>query len=192
MQNGTIFVIFNWGLIMWDNIKDWYHRNKSYLVTLLLASLGVGLGTACICLALPAALPVFASISLLGFIPLAFLNAIPFALAVLALSAIMVAVSFAAIAVSIVVLQQLASISINLYELVSAEDGPSVPPLESSHEYLRRHLKVEPSSLRRQNSDDEFDEISSDEMQRTLNMPAPTVPVDDKPAESRASSPSFS
>ncbi|KTD57528.1 hypothetical protein [Legionella shakespearei] len=179
---------------MWDKIKDWYHRNKSYLVTLLLASLGVGLGTACICLAFPAALPVFASISLLGLIPLAFLDTIPFALAVLALSAIMVAVSFAAVAVSIVVLKQLASISINLYELVSGEGETSEVPLESSHDYLRRHLQVESSSLRRPDSDNEFDEISSDEMRPTPNLltPAPTSPADDGHAEPGVSSLSFS
>lgn len=163
---------------MWDKIKDWFHQNKSYLATLFLMSLGVGLGTACICLALPAALPVFASISLLGFIPLTFLNALPFGLAVLALSSIMVGISFAAIATGMVVIKQLTTIGINLYELSLGDGEPSEAPLEHSHDYLRRHLKVE-SSILRHDSDDELDELSSGEILFAPDSATSTAAMDE-------------
>lgn len=147
---------------MWDKIKGWYQRNKSYLAMLFIASLGVGLVTAGICIFFPAALTAFASVTLLGLAPLAFLNTLPFGLAVFALSSIMTGISFGAIAAGIIVMQQLSTIGAHIYELFKEEKAQDNETLyESSHDYLNRHLQPE-RSRSIDYLDDEF-EISSDD-----------------------------
>lgn len=148
---------------MWLIIKEWFNRNKAYLSMILLASLAVGAGIACLCTIFPTLLAGISSLTLFGVAPLAFLNALSFPLAVFTLSTIMTGISSIIIAADIWIVKQAVTIGFQIYSLFQSDNEvQEVPVSENSYDFLNKYLRLESSELFFDVDDEEFHELSSD------------------------------
>ncbi|HAT7855609.1 TPA: lpg2885 family Dot/Icm T4SS effector [Legionella pneumophila] len=147
---------------MWDKIKEWYKNNKSYLTMLLIGSAVVGLSVTFLALFFPPVLAAFASISIFGMAPLAFLTSLHLPLAVLTLGCIVTGAAFGAILGGLVAWKQSISIAKHVYSYFGHKQEHHVEiNEEDTYRYLMGHLEGEASESFEVEVDEEFNDYTS-------------------------------
>ncbi|HHV7783635.1 TPA: lpg2885 family Dot/Icm T4SS effector [Legionella pneumophila] len=147
---------------MWDKIKEWYKNNKSYLTMLLIGSAVVGLSVTFLALFFPPVLAAFASISIFGMAPLAFLTSLHLPLAVLTLGCIVTGAAFGAILGGLVAWKQSISIAKHVYSYFDHKQDHQVEiSEEDTYRYLMDHLEGEPGESFEAEVDEEFNDYTS-------------------------------
>ncbi|HAU1152950.1 TPA: LapA family protein [Legionella pneumophila] len=147
---------------MWDKIKEWYKNNKSYLTMLLIGSAVVGLGVTFLALLFPPVLAAFASISIFGMAPLAFLTSLHLPLAVLTLGCIVTGAAFGAILGGLVAWKQSISIARHVYSYFGHTQEHQIEiNEEDTYRYLMAHLEGEPDESFEIEVDEEFNDYTS-------------------------------
>ncbi len=159
---------------MWQSTKNWFKKNKAYLISLLSISVGIGLTLAAICFFFPAVLMAISTFTLFTLAPFAFLSAVQLPIALLSLGAIATGISFGAIILGTLLVKQLTTIGKHVMALfVKNETELSLNPQASP--YLNNDL--------RSSSSDSFDEDEHDE-EFCQNDISSSSDKDDEPEES--------
>ncbi|KGP64048.1 hypothetical protein EP47_03760 [Legionella norrlandica] len=157
---------------MWDKIKEWFKRNKSYLTALFLGSVIIGGSVALLAFFCPPVLAAFAGISIFGVAPLAFLTALSVPLAAIVLGGIITGIAFGAILGGMVVWKQLISIGKHVYSYFENNSNLDLPVMDEqqTYHYLMNHLEAEHSESFDEDDDESYDYSSDspEEVKSTL------------------------
>lgn len=163
---------------MWLKIKKWYEQNKMYLATLLIASLLVGLIIGTFSFISPLILHFLAEIVVLGGTPFAFLNIIPFPLAVMSLSLMATGIALTIFSSGMLLAKQLTIIGTNVRDLFKPEDTTNSSFGLTSYAYLNQYLQSN-SSESIDCDEEESDDLSFDDesaVKTAANEPKISLP----------------